>query len=162
MNFLRESDKTCHELADIQARIFAMSAKEKLPSLYFIRAFMCLSETRSMDDLSFLHGNLSEQELFQLAASHLKSRRGTLFSEAEMHWIGYIYRAMAYISKTSSRELVTKAPPKYLRSVYPMYHTLDIVAAINKIDLDTIKPGQSAPESKLVEILRSTYGKWPF
>lgn len=157
MNYLRESDNTCHRLADIQARLFKEASREGLPSLSFIRSFLCLSEVRKMDDLSFLYGNLSEQEVYALAKSHLnKQSGGTLFSQNEMHWIGYIYRTIAYMSGIPSRSLARLIAPKYLQEVYPLYHSLDAKQAVEKIffDLNIAVPDDAL---RLKTIIRQSY-----
>ena len=110
-----------------------------------------------MDDLSFLFGNLSEQEIFASAKAHLKKRSGgTHFTRFEMHWIGYLYRSMAYLTGVSSKYLYRQVPPKYLREVYPLYHSLDVTQAIDKIFEDRMI---SLPkdEDRLANIIRDSY-----
>lgn len=157
MKFLRESDKTGHQLADVQARLFSKSAEDQLPSLYFIRAYMRLRETAKMDDLSWLYGNASEQEVYRDAIEATgKKSGGTHFNQREMHWIGYFYRMMAYMTGFSSKELVEMVPPRYLQQVYPMYHSLDIVAAIERVGSD-LDLKQETDEERLRRIIRESY-----
>ena len=140
MKSLRNPDKNCHDLADIQARLFKKSALEKIPSFYFIKVFMHSEMVKKMDEVdSFLYGNISEQEIYMDVVRKIKNiNRGEVYSASIMNWIGYFYRTMSFMTSLSSKRIFELVKPKYLCGVYPMYHSLDITKAVQMV-MDDLK-----------------------
>ena len=156
MTYLREFDKTGHLLASIQARMFVNSAKDGLPSYNFIKVFSFLEYTESLDKLSFLYGSISEQDIYASTVKKMnKVSGGSVFTENELHWMGYFYRAFCYVTGWSSKETFRYISPSYLRRVYVPYHSLSIEKAI-KMVVNELKLPEENDQDKIMRILRAT------
>ncbi|HAL18193.1 MAG TPA: hypothetical protein DCO86_00995 [Spirochaetaceae bacterium] len=137
MSFSREFDKTGHSLSAIQARIFSRSAEEGVPTYGFIKVFMHSEHARKLDDLSFLYGVGSEEDIYERTKSKVKpKKRGVVYEEAVAHWIGYFYRAYCYLTMSSSKDAFHRIPPAFLMGVYEPYHTVDIAKAVQMVIQD--------------------------
>lgn len=130
MNYFRQEDTNCHLLADVEARIFKKASEDKIPSYFFIKSFSYNKDTFVLDDLRFLNGFSSEEEIYLSTVSKINSKRGEVYEVKIMHWIGYFYRTFCYLYNFTSREVFELISPKYLKEVYPLYHTQDIKKAI--------------------------------
>ena len=156
MNYLRKLDKTGHDLADIQARMFSKSAEQNIPSYFFIKIFSYYKEVNKMDDLSFLYGNVSEEDIYFYVKSKIKKHiKGTVYSKAEMHWIGYFYRSFSYVTGWNSKKMFETIPPKYLLEVYQPYHTQDIMKSIQMV-IDDLNIKDDNQEERIFTILKMT------
>lgn len=146
MKFLRKKDEIGYILASMQARIFERSAEEHMSSYFFIQTFCNSYEASRMDDLGFLLSGLSENEVYVTSKRKTKRNKGTVYPKQIMHWIGYFYRYASYLTNISSKQLFKKISPKYLLKVYPLYHSVDIVKAVEMVfedvDFDKITPAQ--------------------
>lgn len=152
MNYLREYDANCHTLSDIQARIFEKASKEKIPSLYFIKSFSYNEETTMMDNLKFLDGFSSEEEIYISSKRKVKTNRGQIINPVVMHWIGYFYRSFCYLYGFKSKEAFKLIEPNYLVKIYPLYHSQDIRKAIIWAILD-LKIERVDPKDKIRKLL---------
>ena len=133
MNFIRKKDDTAYRLASMQARIFSRSGEKGIPSYSFILTFMYSSEAKSLDDLSFLFGGSSEEEIYRgILARKTSQRGGVVYPSHILHWVGFFYRYASYLTGATSDQLFKSISPKYLVGVYPAYHGLDIVKAIER------------------------------
>ena len=157
MNFLREYNEECHILSRMQATIFEQSCKDNIPSFYFVKNFMYMEETKSLDMLSYDIGGLSREDLYQLAKNKTKMRGGQVFTEEQMHWIGYFYRTYSYLLNIRSSHLFSMIPISYLRNVYNPYHSLDIRKAIEKVNGDLNINFDEAKEEKIMALIRKIY-----
>lgn len=120
MSYLRKSDDYMHKMAHNQAWIFEKSSFDKLPSFSFIKMYMCSEKVEKLDKLVLV----SDEEIYIPIKTKIK-RKGTIVSSSVMHWIGYIYRCISYLYDVSSRVLYKKVTPKYLISIYPLWHSQD-------------------------------------
>lgn len=154
MKFLRKKDDVGYMLASMQARIFERSAKEGLPSYFFIQSFVNSFDAYQLDSLGFLLSNSSEIEVYINTKKHTKRKKGLVYPEVIMHWIGFFYRYASYLTNISSKELFKKITPKYLSSVYPLYHSVDIVKAIEMVfeDVDFEK---TTPSERFLNLYKS-------
>ena len=134
MSFLRKKDETCATLASLQARVFQRSADEGISSRSFVRAFMTDPLTQTLDSLDYLLSGLSSDDLFFAAAKRVPSdTRGNVLPGYILHWVGYIYRTACYLTGLTSKSIYRSVPLDYLTSVYPLYHGLDPVKAVQMI-----------------------------
>ena len=146
MKFLRKKDEIGYMLASMQARIFERSAKEGIPSYFFIQTLANSFDAYQLDDLSFLLSGSSEIEVYMNTKMHTKRKNGLVYPEPVMHWMGFFYRYASYLTNISSKQLFKKISPKYLSGVYPLYHSVDIVKAVEMVfedvDFDKMTPTQ--------------------
>lgn len=146
MKFLRKKDEIGYMLASMQARIFERSAKEGIPSYFFIQTLANSFDAYQLDDLSFLLSGSSEIEVYMNTKMHTKRKNGLVYPEPVMHWMGFFYRYASYLTNISSKQLFKKISPKYLSGVYPLYHSVDIVKAVEMVfedvDFDKMTPAQ--------------------
>ena len=152
MNYSREPDELMHKYAHKQAYLFAQSTDDHLPSYFFIKLFMHGYHTKRFDKLE----NVSDDELVFTTYFLISKNRGKIFDKNVMHWIGYIYRVIAYIYDIPSSHIFNKVPPKYMVKVYPLFHSLDPVKAASKIYEDKIKEKESK-EERLMNLMRKVY-----
>lgn len=146
MKFLRKKDEIGYMLASMQARIFERSAKEGIPSYFFIQTLANSFDANQLDNLSFLLSGSSEIEVYMNTKMHTKRKNGLVYPEPVMHWMGFFYRYASYLTNISSKQLFKKISPKYLSGVYPLYHSVDIVKAVEMVfedvDFDKMTPAQ--------------------
>lgn len=153
MKFLRKKDDDCYRLASMQARIFEKSSNEGIASYFFIQKFMNSMDAKSLDDLSFLLSGSSEIELYFNCIKAVKRTKGQVYPSSVMHWIGFFYRYASYLTGISSMELFKKISPKYLNQVYPLYHGLDIVKAIEMV-FESQHIEQETPNERFINLYR--------
>ena len=55
------------------------------------------------------------------------------YYEAELYWIGYVYRYWSYTYQKTSKQVYKFIKPQELRSLYYQYHSLDPAQAIERI-----------------------------
>ena len=141
MKFLRSVDNLGHSLALLQARIFESSVSNGLPSQFFIKSFMLSYEAECIDNLMLNISGLTEIEIFDSIKNNIKSKRGELFPYPVIHWIGYFYRMMAYLTGWSSKFIYKKITPSFLLKNYKTLHSLSIESQIEEIiNLKKLKP----------------------
>ena len=146
MKFLRKKDEIGYMLASKQARIFERSAKDGVPSYFFIQTFANSFDAYQFDNLGFLLSGSSEIEVYLNTKRDTKKKKGLVYPEQVMHWMGFFYRYASYLTNISSKQLFKKISPKYLSGVYPLYHGVDIVKAVEMVfedvDFDRLTPSQ--------------------
>ncbi len=125
MNYLNDDNRRIYDLAEIQGDIFEGSISKKMPSYYFIRSFMNSRFAISLDKKWIDDSSLDKEGILMEIKNKVKQKRGTFYSQDEMHWIGYIYRIMAHSYNISSSAVFKLVKPDYLRKVFPLYHSLD-------------------------------------
>lgn len=133
-------------ICDIQSEIFSDSLSLDCSSPVFIRRFMYSDLARRMDDPYFAYGSYNANWAFDeineeyggaIAYGQIK------YSREELHWIGYIYRYWALAYNKSSKSIYKICPPSRLRDLYYAYHTLDPLAAIDRIlEARDVKPDE--------------------
>ena len=157
---MKKMDTIGLKLCSYQAALFESSVSGiSCSSKIFIRRFMYSDLARRMDDKGFMFDSLSiEGAVDELEAQYGTSTYGlTRFSSEEMHWIGYIYRYWAYTDEMSSKQLYRMIKPDHLRKMYLPYHTLDPLAAIERIkeDLPAEWQGSTDDIARGVRVLRA-------
>ena len=135
MKFFREKNDEIYSIASMQARVFERSSKEGLNSHDFIMAFMHSKEAMQLDIILFDNAGLSERELYSSIKTKISNikKRTAVYPENIMHWIGFFYRYASYLTGVPSFMLYKKITPKYLYSVYPAYHSLEISKAVSVV-----------------------------
>ena len=133
MKFLRKKDEIGYMIASTEARIFEKSAEEGISSYLFIQAFANSFDAYQFDTLGYLLSGSSETEVYLHVKAKIKKKNGTVYPKKVMHWMGFFYRYASYLTNVSSKELFKKISPKYLNTVYPLYHSVDIVKAVKMV-----------------------------
>ena len=157
MKYSRERDEICVRLCKMQSRIFKKATKEGIPSYFFVRAFAASPYSMKIDELEILDTDISEQEIYREVKSRVKTRRGTIYDEEVMGWIGYLLREWAYRYKVFTTALFKMVPLTYLANVYVPYHSLDILKAIEKIAEEKNIDLNEDPQERLMKILHATW-----
>lgn len=133
---MKEFDRDAMILCDTQAELFERSTTElDCSSEVFIRRFMNSKIAKELDSTFFLDDTKTIDNIFQeIDKEYGVSTYGkTKYSNNTIHWIGYIYRYMAYTYEIPSKRIYKMIKPKELKEVYLPYHTLDPKAAIERI-----------------------------
>lgn len=143
MNYLREKDDRCYELCKLQSRIFERSAKEGIPSTFFIKVYLNSKYSYLMDRLEIFNYEYGEELIYRQVSSDVHMKRGTVIAPEIMSWIGYLLREWSYIYSLTCKQIVKAIPISYIASVYPLYHSLSIEEAIIRI-------AESRSETKLI------------
>lgn len=150
MKYSREKDDTCVELAKLQSRLFERASKEGIPSAFFAKVFFNSKYCQMLDDLSYLKIYPSEDEIFEYVKNNVGMERGTIYPGFVMSWIGYLLREWAYTFSVRTKQITKKVTMRYLCTVYPPYHSLDIRKAIILIASDLhININESLQETTL-------------
>lgn len=149
MNYSRKPDDLVARMAHNQAWIFEKASRDGLPSYSFIKMYMCSPLVDELDRLILVPDDEICYPIYQTI-----KRKGTVVDPNVMHWIGYVYRYLAYLYGVSSRVLFHEVQPKYLYEVYEPYHSLDIVKAAEKIYEEKLYSPETNTERAL-RILRS-------
>ena len=151
MNYLNEKDEKMLELAQMQGEIFEESVALKIPSFSFVQAYMNSNYARTVDKFLIDDQALDKKGILLKLEKCIKRKNGTLYTSEEMHWIGYIYRAMAIKLDINSSKLFKIVKPAYLRKVFKNYHTISIEKAIELIRQDlNINPISKEDKIKLI------------
>lgn len=147
-------------LCDIQSMLFEESLNLNCSTEVFIRRFMNSDISRQLDSGQILDDTLTIDDIINC----LETEYGTFnygsvkYSIYELNWIGYIYRYFCYTYDLPSKRVYKIIKPKELRSLYNAYHTLDPVAAIQRIlEAKEINFNNDCTE-KYLEILRRNNG----
>lgn len=133
---MRKIDEIGLKLCKIQAEVFEASvSKLDCSSLIFMRRFMNSQVAQRIDGGGFIFEACDVNQIIEeITAEFGESSYGTeKYSEAEMYWIGYIYRYWAYTHQKTSKQIYKFEKPKELRSLYYPYHSLDPSQAIERI-----------------------------
>lgn len=133
-------DKLCER----QALIFEES-HEEFSSPIFIRLFMLSRFAKEFDDLDY-DPFLEAKDYVRLLSGEfpkMKEKKGVRYSKGELHWIGYIYRALSFHRKSSSKAIYGEISPSRLRELYNAYHTFDVDYALERIDELTLPSSNS-------------------
>lgn len=140
---MRKIDEIGLKLCKMQAEVFSASVKEtNCSSLIFMRRFMNSGVAQRMDLGGFLFEACDVNQILQEIETEFgeSSYGKEKYSEAELYWIGYVYRYWSYTYQKTSKQIYKIIKPKELCSLYYPYHSLDPAQAIERIleakDLD--------------------------
>jgi len=137
--------------------MFKKASDEGLPSHYFVKAYAASSNVLKIDELKIVDSFLSEEEVYTQVKAKVKTRRGTVYDEAIMSWIGYLLREWSYRYDALTSSIVKKVGLTYLSNVYSSYHSLDILKAIEKIAEEKCIDLNEDPQERLRNILTKTF-----
>ena len=124
----RELDTEGILLASFQAKVCALSlSRVDVSSPIFLRRLMKSDLLMKVDEGNSATLSLDEDEAFaELERQYgIRSYGKIRYSEGALHWIGWMYRYIAYTRHAPSRLVYRLIKPDYLNSVYPVYHTQD-------------------------------------
>lgn len=133
---MKDMDRECRRLCDIQAELFEKSVKcLEMSSEVFVRRFMNSKIALELDNEAFLDDSKTIDDIFiELDKQYGKTTYGTKKYNADaMYWAGYLYRCFSYTYEISSKQAYKVIPLKEAISVYEPYHSLDITHAIERI-----------------------------
>lgn len=146
MNFL---DENLLKLCEMQANLFAQSADDGIPSKKFIKDFMQGKKARMLDDIYFPCDSNKEELVF--SDRIINKTKGLVYSNNELHWIGFMYRYWASTQKISSVVVYHYMNEEEMKKLYPALHTVDPAKALNEIlsQIDKSKDLNQALRHKL-------------
>lgn len=117
---MRELTKIEKTLCDIQSNLFELSLKHTdLSSNTFIRRFLNSKEATYFEDKSYLIMSYQLEDLLRdLNDRYKESKVITRYDEDCLSWMGYVYRAAAFMYDLSSKEIYKLIPVDYLYKAY--------------------------------------------
>lgn len=133
---MKKIDEIGLKLCKIQAEVFSASVKEtNCSSPIFMRRFMNSQVAKRMDLGGFLFEACDVSQIFrEIEMEFGESSYGKeKYSEAELYWIGYLYRYWSCTYQKTSKQIYKFIKPKELRALYYPYHSLDPAQAIERI-----------------------------
>lgn len=133
---MKELDRECKRLADIQAELFELSViKLEMSSEVFVRRYMNSKIVKELDDSSFLDDTKVVEDIFvDLDNQYGKTTYGSVkYNHNSMYWAGYLYRCFSYTYEITSKQAYKLLPLKEVISLYEPYHSLDISHAIERM-----------------------------
>lgn len=133
---MKELNENEVKLCQLQANLFEISVNGcKYSSAIFIRRFMMSRIVKSFDNQNYLNMTMDAYDVINaLNEEYGKSTYGTKkFTENEMHWIGYIYRAIAILYELSSKEVYKLFKANDIVKYYNTFHTFDIIYAADRM-----------------------------
>ena len=133
---MRKIDEIGLKLCKMQAEVFSASVKEtNCSSLIFMRRFMNSGVAQLMDLGGFLFEACDVNQILQEIETEFgeSSYGKEKYSEAELYWIGYVYRYWSYTYQKTSKQVYKIIKPKELCSLYYPYHSLDPAQVIERI-----------------------------
>ena len=100
-----------------------------------MRRFMNSKVARRMDSGDFLFESCDTNQIIEeINIEFGRSSYGEeKYSEAELYWMGYLYRYWSYTHQKNSKQIYKLMKPKELRTLYYPYHSLDPAQAIERI-----------------------------
>ena len=155
---MREFDRDGSLLCELQGRIFEKSAAAYgTSSAIFVRRYMNSDYASRMDRPGFIDRPTDAEEAFEsLDAQYGASSYGSeIYSADELYWTGFIYRCWAYVHEIPSRSVYKICNAADMHSLYYAYHTMDPLAAIDRLmEAEGIPMTEEQMIKAGVEILR--------
>ena len=133
MDYSRKPGAMAMLISDMQANLFVKSHVLPFGSARFIKRFAYSWLCQAFDDLSITTVAQSDVAYLREELHANKRDNAPKWTPEELHWIGYIYRYWAYVEGKPMYQIFKQVPPKTLLSVYPLYHSLDPMAAIERL-----------------------------
>ena len=162
---MREIDRDGRLLCELQGKIFEISADEYgTSSAVFVRRYMNSDYAAIMDRGGFIDRPTDAEEAFaSLDAQYGLSTYGSeTYTPDELFWIGYIYRYWAYVFEMSSKAVYRICNVSDMHSVYYAYHSMDPMAAVQRLMEAKGKPvdeeEQIEAAVKLLRMIRTANG----
>lgn len=125
-----------YSLANMQGKLFELSADEGFDSERFIKLFMTSSIAAKLDsEFDFLQWAgkeyIFEKMKAELGDSLIKSK--SVYDKETLFWIGYVYRLWHFYTNESSKAIYKKASAKKMNVIYLNYHTMGVELAIETL-----------------------------
>ena len=120
------SDEYIFDLCKIQANIFEACVDTNLNANDYVLKYMKSSYAQSMDNGLYYSEHFDSVYIINDLKTRVKKIKRNIYQKDFLHWAGYQYRYYANKYRTASILLIKQLPLKYLNSVYPLYHSLDI------------------------------------
>ena len=108
---MRQEDRECRRLCDIQANLFERSITSlDTSSEIFVRRFMNSNIAKELDSGAFLDDTKTIEDIFNsLDEQYGKSSYGSVKYHREvMYWSGYLYRYFCYCLALQNKIIVTQ------------------------------------------------------
>lgn len=121
--------------AEMMGELFVDSIKmSSLSSPLFIRYFMNSPVSELFFTLAHQYTSLTNKEIVERVEEGKKAKKkGVVFSEEEMHWIGYCYLAMMRLTERPAKNIYALFPSMKMREHYPIFHTFSIEQAVDRM-----------------------------
>ena len=125
-----------YSLANMQGKLFELSADDGYDSECFIRLFMTSSIAAKLDsEFDFLQWAgkeyIFEKMKAEFSNSLIKSK--SVYDKETLFWIGYVYRLWHFYTNESSKTIFKKASAKKMNVSYLNFHTMGVELAIEKL-----------------------------
>lgn len=148
------------EECKFQGKLFEASLQLECSSPVFIRRFMNSGLARRMDkQLIMLESSNIDSLLKEIEDEYGKSTYGKKkYHKEELYWIGFIYRYWNIEFETSSKNIFKMIGSEELRNLYYPYHSLDSLAAIERImESKKIPSSTEEKQHRQMQIMRAIY-----
>ena len=125
-----------YSLANMQGKLFELSADEGFDSECFIKLFMTSSIAAKLDsEFDFLQWAgkeyIFEKMKAELGDSLIKSK--SVYDKETLFWIGYVYRLWHFYTNESSKAIFKKASARKMNVSYLNFHTMGVELAIETL-----------------------------
>lgn len=147
---MRTLDINEHKLCQMVGDLFVLSLdKSNFSSSMFIRRFLNSDYSSLFFNKNYLILSLSKEEIIEeINSSYLSFKKGTMYNEEEMYWIGYIYTCLSFLYNLNGKTLYKLFKGDEIKKYYLIYHTFGIEQAaermmenINYKETDYLKEG---------------------
>lgn len=132
---MRSFDADGLAICRFQGSLFERSLQlAECGSAVFVRRFMFSRAAARMDAGGFQYEAGGEDVFAELDGQYGTTCYGSArFAAEELYWMGYVYRYWAYVFGESSARIYQIIGARELRGLYPAYHSLDPMQAIERI-----------------------------
>lgn len=130
---MKKMDENGLLLCKYQARLFEYSTSKNISSKQFIKDFSYSNLSKRMGNVSFLFETLDTAGAYLEIEENKPFKKGEVYNENIISWIGYIYRYTCYIYEKDMKDIYKKIKPQELYDLYDAYHSLDNELAIKRI-----------------------------
>lgn len=159
---MRELDYFGFLLCEFQARIFVKSLEDNNSSLIFLRRFKNSKIAKEIDEIKGIVWELDPIDAInRLNEEYEVSSYGQeKYQEAELFWMGYIYRYLCYTREISTKKAFQIIAPQKLRRMYYVYHTQSEEYVISSIfELSKVKEEELDKQMALSALIHNSISK---
>lgn len=129
-----QEQKAC----ELQGEIFELSFYAfKCGSSFFIAKYMNSDFAKHLDRKDDNYNYIEPHKLMMLMAITYKSlneKKGKIYPEPVLRWMGYIYRAYSIIKNKKSNKIYKLLKADELLSLYDSFHTYSIEYAVDRLE----------------------------
>ena len=122
---MKDMNRECRRLCDIQAELFEKSVKcLDMSSEVFVRRYMNSKIAQELDNGAFLDDSKTIDDIFdELDKQYGKTTYGTKKYAADaMYWAGYLLRCFVYTYEISSKQAYKVLPLKEIISDFNVFY----------------------------------------